>query len=218
MAWSDLHKVYSKDNTLNAKLRKAPKLTFKALHPSDNKQNVNLAVAIFHETTIAACESYFPDRADMSHVIRLISCWWIIANSRKKLIPNFLNNAVILNDGKIDFYKRLSDWIESWAQISDFCLAKQTSKAFVITLRGQAMFMQELLDEGYEFIFTRRFQSDPLENRFCQYRQMHGGRFLVSLREVLSDERILTCRSLLKQNINFWEENLKPVKKKWQTT
>ena len=71
--------------------------------------------------------------------------------------------------------------------------------------------MQELLDEGYEFIFTRKFQSDPLENRFSQYRQMSGGRFLVSLREVLSTERILSCRSLLKQN--FWEENLKPVQK-----
>ena len=65
------------------------------------------------------------------------------------------------------------------------------------------MLMQELLDEGYEFIFTRMFQSDPLENRFFQYQQMSGGRFLVSLREVLSTERILTCRSLLKQNINF---------------
>ncbi len=125
----------------------------------------NLAVAIFHETTIAACESYFPDQADMSNFLRLISCWWTIANSRKKLTPNFLNNADILNDGKIDFYKRLSDWIESSAQISDFCLTKQTSKAFAITLRGQALLMQELLDEGYEFIFTRRFQSDPLENR-----------------------------------------------------
>ena len=135
IAWSDLHKVYNKDNALNAKSRKAPKLTFKALHPSDNKQNVNLAVAIFHETTIAACESYFPDRADMSNFLRLISCWWTLVNLRKKLKPNFLNNAVILNDGKIDFYKRLSDWIDSWAQISDFCLTKQTFKAFVITLR-----------------------------------------------------------------------------------
>ena len=74
------------------------------------------------------------------------------------------------------------------------------------------MLMQELLDEGYEFIFTRRFQSNPLENRFSHYRQMNGGRFLVSLR-VLSTERILTCRSLLKQNINFWEENLEPDQK-----
>ena len=61
IAWSDLHKVCNKDNTLNAKLRKAPKLTFKALHPSDNKQNVNIAVAIFHETIIAACDNYFPN-------------------------------------------------------------------------------------------------------------------------------------------------------------
>ena len=52
-----------------------------------------------------------------------------------------------------------------------------------------------------------RFQSDPLENRFPQYRQMSDRRFLVSLREVLSTERILICRSLLKQNINFGEEN-----------
>ena len=71
--------------------------------------------------------------------------------------------------------------------------------------------MQDLSDEVYEFIFTRRFQSDPLENRFSQYRQMSVGRFLVSFREVLSTGRILTCRSLLKQNINFGEENLKPV-------
>ena len=123
-----------------------------------------------------------------------------------------MNNAVILNDGKIDFYKRLSDWIESWAQISDFYLTKQTSKTFVITLRGQAMLMQELLDDGMSFSPVG-FKSDPLENRFSQYWQMNGGRFLVSLREVLSTERILACRSLLKQNINFWEENLKPVQK-----
>ena len=42
---------------------------------------------------------------------------------------------------------------------------------------------------------------------------MSGGIFLVSLREELSAERILTCRSLLKQSINLWEENLKPVQK-----
>ena len=71
--------------------------------------------------------------------------------------------------------------------------------------------MQELLDEGYEFIFTRRFQNDLLENRFSQYRQMSGCRSLVSLREVLSTERILTCRPLLKQHIDFWKENLKPA-------
>ena len=37
---------------------------------------------------------------------------------------------------------------------------------------------------------------------------MSGGRFLVSLREVLHSERILACRSLIRENVNFWEENL----------
>jgi hypothetical protein len=59
---------------------------------------------------------------------------------------------------------------------------------------------------------TSRLQSDPIERRFSQYRQMSVGRFLVSLREVLNSERILSCRSLIKENINFWEENLTVVK------
>ena len=37
---------------------------------------------------------------------------------------------------------------------------------------------------------------------------MSGGRFLVSLREILNSERILACRSLIKENINYWEEDL----------
>ena len=37
---------------------------------------------------------------------------------------------------------------------------------------------------------------------------MSHGRFLVSLREVLNSKRILNCRLLIKENINFWEENI----------
>ena len=39
---------------------------------------------------------------------------------------------------------------------------------------------------------------------------MSGGKFLVSLREVLNSERILSCRTLIKENINFWEEDIEP--------
>ena len=37
---------------------------------------------------------------------------------------------------------------------------------------------------------------------------MSGCMFLVSLRKVQNSERILQQRSLLKENINFWEEDL----------
>ena len=42
---------------------------------------------------------------------------------------------------------------------------------------------------------------------------MSGGRFWVNHREVLNIERILIYRSLLKENLNFWKEGLKPVQK-----
>ena len=89
-------------------------------------------------------------------------------------------------------------------------MTTQTSSAFVNTLRSQAMLINELLNDGYDFVLTARLQSDPIERRFSQYRQMRGGRFLESLREVLNSERILSCRSLIKEDVNFWEEDLHP--------
>ena len=73
------------------------------------------------------------------------------------------------------------------------------------------MLVLDLLTDGYQFVLTRRLQSDRLENRFLQYRQMSGGSFLVGLREVLCSEKILKCRSHLKAGIEFLiQDDLKP--------
>ena len=207
ISWSDIHSIYDKDKKNDANLRKAHKLSYKALHPGNNKQAVDLAIAIFHESTVAASITYFPDRLDMAGFLKLVLVWWTIANSRQKFTPNVLSNGVTADDGKIHFYTRLADWIEEWGKSQHFCLTKATSNAFVLTLRSQAMLMSDLINEGYTYVLTRRFQSDRLENRFSQYRQMSGGRFLVGLCDVQNSERILACRSLLKAGINFWEHN-----------
>ena len=54
--WADLYNIYDKDKELKGNLRKAPKLSYQALHPGNNKQNVSLALAFFHDTTIAAAK------------------------------------------------------------------------------------------------------------------------------------------------------------------
>ena len=59
ISWKLLHNVYDKDQSLKANLRKARKLTYKALHPGDNKQSVPLALAVFDPTTSGALSSYF---------------------------------------------------------------------------------------------------------------------------------------------------------------
>ena len=75
--------------------------------------------------------------------------------------------------------------------------AKVTSSPLII-LRSQAMLIDEWLNDGYDFVLTARLQSDLVERRFSQYRQMSGERFLVNLREVLNTEWISSCRSLIK--------------------
>ena len=60
ISWKDFKDVNEEDTKLKANLRKAPKLAYKVLHPGHNKQKVNLALAIFHDTTIAAIKNYFP--------------------------------------------------------------------------------------------------------------------------------------------------------------
>ena len=58
-----------------------------------------------------------------------------------------------------------------------------------------------------EYLLTgSSFGVHSIERRFSQYRQRSGGRLLVSLREALNSETILRCQSLIKENINFWEE------------
>ena len=149
-----------------------------------------------------------PTRSDLSGFLNLINIWWTVSNSKQRYTPNVLGKAIIFGDKKTDFYRIFADLIELWSASPSFKLTCQTKSALVTTLRAQADLIDELIDDGYEFVRTARFQSDPIERRFSQYRQMSGGRFLVSLREVLNSERILSCRSLIKENINFWEENI----------
>ena len=111
-------------------------------------------------------------------------------------------------DKKPEFMRKFADWFELWQNLKIpncqiFTLLAQTSNAIVRTLRGQASLLEDLLPEGYDFILTARLQSDPLERRFGQYRQMSGGRFLVSLKDTNCSENIIKIKSLLKEGIFY---------------
>ena len=75
ISWRDFKNVYEEDAKLKANSCKAPKLTYEVFHPGHNKQNVNLALAIFHDTTIAAIKSFFPSRQDVTGFLA-INMWW----------------------------------------------------------------------------------------------------------------------------------------------
>ena len=106
-----------------------------------------------------------------------------------------------------------SNWLETWSQsASCLILSKQTFNALIQTLiqtlQSQPQLIKDLFEEGYDFIIPTRFQTDPLEKRYSQYRQMSGGNFLVSLQKVLQSERTLLFKPLLKESVNIWEEDI----------
>ena len=211
-----LHDVFDQDEKLQANLRKANKRTYKVLHPGDNKQSVPLALEIFDSTTSAAAKSYFPECDAAAKFLELINAWWTMSNSKQKLNVNFhAGDAATPNDCKPAFLRQLATWFSEWkmhqsSNVEKYTLTRQTTSALVVTLRCTASLIEDLLNDGSFYVLTGRFQTDPLECRFSRYRQMSGGRFLMGLREVKVNERILIVKSLSKESISFWEEDIYP--------
>ena len=164
ITWSDLHKIYDKDQALQGNLRKAHKLSYRSLHPGNTKQNVSHLHYQF--STIAAIKSYFPERDDMSLFLAIFQKLWTIANSKQRFSTNPLGNAAVAGDGKTDFLRALANWIEDWQISPAFTLSPNTSSALILTLHAQSMLIDELLQDGYCYVLLGRFQGDPLERRF----------------------------------------------------
>ena len=137
----------------------------------------------------SCCEDYYPSRKDVSGFLNIIRTWWTISNSKQRYSTNPLIDAIVLNDNKIIFFRLLAFWIQEWSISPYFTLTPQNLSALIDTFRSQAILIDELLNDGYDFILTAWLQSDSTERHFSQYRQMIGGRFLFSLREVLNTEK-----------------------------
>ena len=100
----------------------------------------------------------------------------------------------------------MAHWIEAWQlrkvpNCEEFTLSAQTAAALIRTLNCHASLIEDLLNDGYNFVLTGRFQSEPLERRFGQYRQMSGGKFLVGLKDVTISEKIIKIKIIVKESI-----------------
>ena len=140
-------------------------------------------------------KSYFPDRLDADN---------LNSNSKNQFNSrDRLGNAALSDDSKPKFLSHFADWVESCSECPYFTLTKQTSHAPITTLRRNSSLIRDLLEGGYNYILTARFQSNPLERHFSKYRQIIGSRFLVSSKEVNNSEKLLKRSSVLKENIIF---------------
>ena len=105
----------------------------------------------------------------------------------------------------LDIYTK---WLHGLKDCENFTLSVQTSSALQRTLLCQVFLIENLLSGGFKFVLTARFQSESIERRFDQYRQMSGGKFWIELKDVTWSERILKIKSLVKESIDI-KDNIK---------
>ena len=119
-----------------------------------------------------------------------------------------LRNAVVCNNNKPEFFLFFGTWIEQWSTCRTFSLTKQTLDALITTPKATSCLLSELLTMDIKMFILHASKKTLLSNNLVNYRHISGGRFLVSLREVKNSEKFLKISSIVKENINFWEEEI----------
>ena len=112
--WSIFHRVHEQDLAIECLVRKAPIISYPALHPGNNRQSVPLAPSVFEPTTITAIRQYFPEDTTTSSFLNLIHNWWLVVNAKERFHHDVIGSALIANDINIEFLNMLANWLSYW--------------------------------------------------------------------------------------------------------
>ena len=104
------------------------------------------------------------------------------------------------------------DWLCAWEQLQlqprHGCLSKETMFALKQTVLAAKLLLQYLLcDLHRQYVLLGKFQTDDLEFRFGQYRQMLGTNYNISVTEVMESEKKLRILSVVKLAVTVMEKS-----------
>ncbi len=203
------------DYELGKPAKMAHKLSEKALHPTAlEKTNVKLADSVFHDSTIAALDYYAEEKnadwAETAKFLKLIRHWWNTVNVKSpshgkhkrdsRLLP--ITSTSLENDTfLVDFSRWLTTWQEKSKEKNSEMkgLTAETFLATIQTSSSLPKIAKYLLDKkGLSYVLLGQLQSDPIEKRFGWYRQLAGGNYFISVRQIFEAEKAIRLKSLLK--------------------
>lgn len=185
-------------------------LSLKALFPSAlERQNVKLALKIFNPYVIQALLQFGTNinlSKDTADFINIILTWWRIVNVKTPHKGQRLNDiyqqpvvARNLSDPKLEFLNKMLNWLDVWKSGKfSHRLTSQTHNALSHTVYGMIEITKFCFEElNMKYILYGKFQTDLLENRFGKYRQLAGGQYNISVRQLYESEKRLRIQSLL---------------------
>ena len=94
--------------------------------------------------------------------------------------------------------KQATDIFIKWKLSRTAGLTSETFTTCIQTMGAipeLATYLQER--HGFSYVLTGKFMSDPIEGRFGWYRQVNGGNFFMSVKQVLEAEKKIRSLSLL---------------------
>lgn len=211
-SFCDLKTLYKTEESKLLKV--AHTLSWKALFPhSLERQKVSLALKIFNDSNVAALKTVGPQREDFiswegtAKFIELICHWWDMVNvqhrfyGRNKIKPH-ATPFCSEDDQRLSWLRNMALWLDRWSERSktsnEGFLSNDTYQALKHSLQSLVLLIKYLIStKKLEFVLTGKFQTDNLEGRFGQYRQLCGGNTLISVEEALQSEKKLRVSSLL---------------------
>lgn len=177
-------------------------LSLKALFPSALKrQNVKLALKIFNPYVIQALLQFDTNinlSKDTADFINIILTWWKIVNVKtphkgQRLNDIYQQPVVARNpsDPKLEFLNKMLNWLDVWKSGKfSHRLTSQTHNALSHTVYGMIEITKFCFEElNMKYILYGKFQTDLLENRFGKYRQLAGGQYNISVRQLYESEK-----------------------------
>jgi hypothetical protein len=204
-SFSHLRNLYSEEKAKVAKL--TPTLTYKSLFPTSmERQNVPNALGVFSEYNVAALR--FKEDEKLTYTadfIEVILKWWHIVNVKGILIGKKTRNVFSdpirsIESHNLNYLKQLKRWLETWKSYPDSQgkLSSETSYALQHTVTAVIKLIEFSLEFlPVQYILLGKLQTDNLEAKFGEYRQLSGSNYLVSVKEILESEKKLRVHSVL---------------------
>jgi len=192
----------------NKLLNLAPQLTKRCLEPSNlDGLSMKPALSVFNDRTVAALETYSSINAEWLEsalfIKKFLSIWKIL-NVKSPITGKctrqiFSEPVKHVNDWKLVALEEFLAFIETWRQKKCGGLTAQTFSAWTQTISAMIACVRFLLSQcSLNYVMPGQLQSDPLEERFGWFRQMHGGNYYISVRQVVEGERRIRALSLTK--------------------
>jgi len=184
----------------------APGLSHKALHPSDlERQNVKLVLKIFDEKAITAVDTFAKNTdTDISGTstflsIIILRLWKVLdvksTGKGRRRRDTDMEPIRGVDDSNVVLLRQVYDWLVQWEALQQKVRQGRLSNETMFALKHTVFTLVQLINYLFEelhvsYVLTGKFQTDYLEFRFSQYRQLSGNQ---RVREKIKINQHVAC-------------------------